>query len=93
MRGWRAARRGAVGAEARDRTGGAGVTAPDRGPYRPCPEGGALNVAGEHYTCDAMRHMTQDSETHEGWPHSSMAAEAIWGPFTGDPQPLGRARS
>ncbi len=46
--------------------------------YRPCPEGAALLIAGEHYPCDAMRLMSPDSDTHQGWPHASRRAEAIW---------------
>jgi hypothetical protein len=30
-----------------------------------------LNVAGEHFPCDYVRE-------HEGWAHSSRAAQAIW---------------
>lgn len=44
-----------------------------------CPEGAVLIIKGEHFFCDAMRHMHPSCHTHEGWPHASQAAEAVWG--------------
>lgn len=47
---------------------------------RSCPDGAALNIRGEHFACDAMRHIHEQSDTHDGWPHSNQDAEAIWTP-------------
>ena len=45
---------------------------------RPCPDGGALNIMGEHFPCQQMDQMTPESTSHEGWAHSNRDAEAIW---------------
>jgi len=44
-----------------------------------CPQKAVLNIKGEHFDCDTMRQMAAESETHDGWPHGSSKAEAIWG--------------
>lgn len=46
---------------------------------RKCPQGAVLNIKGEHFECDTMDQMHESSDSHDGWPHGSMAAEAIWG--------------
>ena len=46
---------------------------------RPCPEGAALIIKGEHFFCDAMDGMHKVCSGHEGWPHSNRKAEAVWG--------------
>lgn len=46
---------------------------------RLCPNNSALILRGEHFPCDAMDMMSPESETHEGWSHSSKAAGALWG--------------
>jgi hypothetical protein len=45
---------------------------------RPCPQNAGLNIAGEYFPCDTMDQMSVDSETHDGWAHSSKAANATW---------------
>lgn len=45
---------------------------------KPCPDNAVLNVAGEHFPCETMDQMSEDSVTHEGWAHSNQAAQAIW---------------
>jgi hypothetical protein len=49
---------------------------------RPCPQGAALNIMGEHFPCQQMDHMSADSADHSGWAHSNADAEAIWGEGT-----------
>ena len=44
-----------------------------------CPQRAALSIKGKHFACDTMTQMTEDSDSHDGWPHGSKAAEAIWG--------------
>jgi hypothetical protein len=45
---------------------------------RKCPQNAALIIAGNHYFCDMMDQMHESCDTHDGWPHASRAAEAIW---------------
>ena len=45
---------------------------------RPCPDGAALNIKGEHFPCDWMDQMSPDSADHNGWAHANRDAEAIW---------------
>src|SRR4051794_17540898 len=45
---------------------------------RPCPDGAALNIRGEHYPCDMMSAVEGHPDTHEGWSHGNRAAGAIW---------------
>ncbi len=53
--------------------------------YRPCPDNAAICIRGEWFPCDSMKDMTPESKNHNGWPHSSTAAEAIWTPGVGLP--------
>ena len=46
---------------------------------RPCPEGAALIIKGEHFPCDAMDGIHKVCSSHKGWPHSNRKAEAVWG--------------
>ena len=41
-----------------------------------CPA--ALNIKGEHFPCDQMKHMAEGSTHHNGWSHSNTEAGAIW---------------
>lgn len=50
----------------------------DTATNRPCPEGAALIIMGEHFPCQQMDQMSADSTTHDGWAHSNRDAEAIW---------------
>ncbi len=45
---------------------------------RECPQKAALNIKGEHFPCEQMEQMSTESTSHDGWPHSNKAAEAIW---------------
>lgn len=54
---------------------GDAVTQPDP---RPCPDGAALVIKGEHFPCDQMRHMAPSCDSHDGWAHANSDAEAIW---------------
>jgi hypothetical protein len=38
-----------------------------------------LMIKGEAFPCEAMEGMAEGSKSHEGWPHSNKAAQAIWG--------------
>lgn len=41
-----------------------------------CPS--MLNIRGENFPCDMMRHMHPDCENHDGWAHANSEIEAIW---------------
>jgi hypothetical protein len=45
---------------------------------RPCPDGAALIIKGEHFPCTSMRGMAPECDTHDGWLHGNGEVEAIW---------------